>query len=178
MQSIKLWMIAAISAMVLSACGGGDAVKPADTRDAVSTTPNTGNTGPSTGTITTVTPPGTEEELMRGKLAERSVYFDLDSYVVKDQYRDVVVAHADFLKKNPQRKVKLEGNADERGSREYNLALGQKRAEAVKSMMRTLGVSEAQLEAVSFGEERPKNPGHDETAYAENRRSDIVYPRP
>lgn len=178
MQSIKLWMIAAISAVALSACGGGDAVKPADTRDAVSTTPSTNsNTGPSTNTITTVTPTGSEEELMKGKLAERSIYFDLDSFVVKDQYRDVVTAHADFLKKNPQRKVKLEGNTDERGSREYNLALGQKRAEAVKSMMRTLGVSEAQLEAVSFGEERPQEAGHDEAAYAKNRRSDIVYPK-
>jgi len=177
MQSIKLWMIAAISAMVLSACGG-DPVKPADTRDAVSTAPNTGNTGASTNTIPQVVPPGSEEELMRGKLAERSIYFDLDSYVVKDQYRDVVMAHADFLKRNPQRKAKLEGNTDERGSREYNLALGQKRAEAVKSMMRTLGVSEAQLEAVSFGEERPQEAGHDEAAYAKNRRSDIVYPRP
>jgi peptidoglycan-associated lipoprotein len=112
---------------------------------------------------------------MYGKLAERSIYFDLDSYVVKDQYRGMVEAHAGYLKSHPARKVILQGNADERGSSEYNLALGQKRSEAVKSMMRTLGVPENQLEAVSFGKERPKNPGHDETAWTENRRADISY---
>ena len=115
---------------------------------------------------------------MKGELAKRSIYFDLDSFVIKDEFRAVVEAHAAFMKRNPGRKVVIEGNTDERGSREYNLALGQKRAEAVKSMMRVLGVPEVQVEAVSFGEERPKATGHDETAYAENRRSDISYPKP
>lgn len=122
--------------------------------------------------------PGGDDPTMVGILRERSVYFDLDSFVIKEEYRQLVTAHSDFLKKNPQRKVTIEGNTDERGSREYNLALGQKRSEAVKSMMRVLGVPENQLEAVSFGEERPKEPGHDEAAWAKNRRADISYRAP
>ncbi len=109
------------------------------------------------------------------KLSERSVYFDYDKYVVKDDYKPLVEAHAKYLSDNRKLKVKIEGNTDERGSREYNLALGQKRAEAVKKMMATLGVSESQLESVSFGEEKPKAQGHDEEAYAINRRADIAY---
>jgi peptidoglycan-associated lipoprotein len=138
---------------------------------------STGNTGPTTGNIPPVVAMSPDEELMKGVLAKRSIYFDLDSFVVKDEYRPVVEAHADFMKRNPGRKVMIEGNTDERGSREYNLALGQKRAEAVKSMLKVMGVRETQLEAVSYGEERPKSTGHDESAWADNRRADIVYPK-
>ena len=127
-----------------------------------------------TGRISTVTPPQVDE-LTTGVLAKRSVYFDLDSYEVKGEYRSLVEAHAAFLRKNPGRKVVVEGNTDERGSREYNLSLGQKRAEAVKKMLVLLGVPDSQLEAVSFGEEKPKAPGKDESAYAENRRGDLSY---
>ena len=127
---------------------------------------------PTTGVITTVQPQGVDE-LTSGVLAKRSIYFDLDSFEVKPEYRSLVEAHAAFLRKNPGRKVVVEGNTDERGSREYNLSLGQKRAEAVKKMLQLLGVPEAQLEAVSFGEEKPKAPGKDDAAYAENRRSDL-----
>jgi peptidoglycan-associated lipoprotein len=108
-------------------------------------------------------------------LAKRSVFFDFDSFVVKADYQSLVEAHGRFLVANKQRRIVIEGNADERGSREYNLALGQKRAEAVKSRLALLGVGDNQIEAVSFGEERPRNAGHDETAWAENRRADIVY---
>ena len=172
---MKQIIVLAVCALALAAC---TSTPVAPVTDAGQPVKPTQNDGASTGKIDTVTPPNADEELLKGKLAERSIYFDLDSYVVKDQYRSVVEAHAEFLKKNPQRKVVIEGNADERGSREYNLALGQKRAEAVKSMMRVLGVSEAQLEAVSFGEERPKATGHDEAAYAENRRDDLSYRKP
>ncbi len=127
-----------------------------------------------TGRISTVTPPQVDE-LTTGVLAKRSIYFDLDSYEVKPEYRALVEAHASFLRKNPNRKVVVEGNTDERGSREYNLSLGQKRAEAVKKMLVLLGVPESQLEAVSFGEEKPKAQGKDEAAYAENRRGDLSY---
>jgi peptidoglycan-associated lipoprotein len=108
-------------------------------------------------------------------LSKRSVYFDFDSFVVKDEYRPLVEAHARYLQSHPNTRMTIQGNTDERGSREYNIALGQKRADAVKRMMTLLGARDGQIETVSFGEERPKNPGHDEAAWAENRRDDIVY---
>ena len=110
-----------------------------------------------------------------GNLAQRSVYFDYDSFSVKEEYKPVVQAHAKFLVENPTSRAYLEGHTDERGSREYNLALGQKRADAVRRIMSVLGVKDNQIESVSYGEEKPKNSGHDETAYAQNRRADIVY---
>jgi peptidoglycan-associated lipoprotein len=111
----------------------------------------------------------------RSPLSKRSVYFDFDSFVIKDEYKPLVDAHAKFLVGNPKMKMLIQGNADERGSREYNLALGQKRADAVKRSLLVLGAKEDQVESVSLGEEKPKNPGHDEAAWAENRRGDILY---
>ena len=111
----------------------------------------------------------------RSILSKRSIFFDFDQFVVKSEYRPLVEAHARFLVANTQMKILIQGNADERGSREYNLALGQKRAEAVKKSMLLLGAKEAQMEAVSLGEEKPRNTSHDEAAWAENRRSDILY---
>ncbi|MBP5985765.1 MAG: peptidoglycan-associated lipoprotein Pal [Azonexus sp.] len=111
----------------------------------------------------------------KSKLSQRSIYFDLDKYDVKDEYKDLVAAHAKYLAANKGFKVLLQGNTDERGSREYNLALGQKRAEAVKRSLSLLGVKEDQIESVSLGEEKPKNAGHDESAWSENRRADILY---
>ena len=108
-------------------------------------------------------------------LSKRSIYFDFDSFVVKDEYRPLVEAHARYLQQHRNTRMTVQGNTDERGSREYNIALGQKRADAVKRMMVLLGAGDSQIETTSFGEERPKNPGHDESAYAENRRDDIVY---
>jgi peptidoglycan-associated lipoprotein len=108
-------------------------------------------------------------------LAKRSVYFDFDQFVVKPEFTPTVEAHGKYLSTNAGRNIVIEGNADERGSREYNLALGQKRAEAVKSRLTLLGVSGNRIETVSFGEERPRATGHDEAAWAENRRADIVY---
>jgi len=108
-------------------------------------------------------------------LSKRSIYFDFDSFLVKPEFQGVVEAHGKFLVANPSRRVTIEGNADERGSREYNLALGQKRAEAVKSRLRLLGVTESQMETVSLGEEKPRSTGHDEAAWAENRRADLNY---
>ncbi|MBU0594822.1 MAG: peptidoglycan-associated lipoprotein Pal [Pseudomonadota bacterium] len=108
-------------------------------------------------------------------LSKRSVYFDYDSYSVKNEYKPMVEAHAQYLKQNAKAKAFIQGNADERGSREYNLALGQKRAESVRKVMNVLGVSDNQIETVSFGEEKPKAEGRDEDSWAQNRRADIVY---
>ncbi|MBA5690333.1 peptidoglycan-associated lipoprotein Pal [Rugamonas apoptosis] len=111
----------------------------------------------------------------KGVLANRSVYFDFDSYVVRADGKPVVENHAAYLGKNKQRNILIQGNTDERGGAEYNLALGQKRAEAVRKAMGALGVPEAQIEAVSLGKEKPKAEGHDEAAWSQNRRADIVY---
>ncbi|MGZ8290146.1 MAG: peptidoglycan-associated lipoprotein Pal [Telluria sp.] len=111
----------------------------------------------------------------KGVLAARSVYFDYDSYVVREDGKPVVSNHSAYLTKNTGRKILIQGNTDERGGTEYNLALGQKRAEAVRKSMSALGVAESQMEAVSLGEEKPKATGSDEAAWAENRRADIVY---
>ena len=113
----------------------------------------------------------------KSMLFKRSVFYEFDQANVKTDYRSVVEAHARYLRDNPRANITIEGNCDERGSREYNLALGQRRADGVKSMMTVLGVPERQIETVSFGEEKPKAGGHEEDAWSQNRRSDIVYRR-
>ncbi|MFZ5558290.1 MAG: peptidoglycan-associated lipoprotein Pal [Pseudomonadota bacterium] len=108
-------------------------------------------------------------------LSKRSIFYDYDSFLVKDEYKPIVQAHANYLRANRSAAVVLQGNADERGSREYNLALGQKRAESVRKLMELLGVGANQIEAVSFGEEKPRCTDSTEACWAENRRVDIVY---
>lgn len=108
-------------------------------------------------------------------LAQRSIYYDFDRYDIKDEYIPLVEAHAKFLMQHPELNVVVQGNCDDRGSREYNLALGQRRAESVKRAMVLLGVNDRQVEAVSFGAEKPVATGTDEESWAKNRRSDIVY---
>jgi peptidoglycan-associated lipoprotein len=107
--------------------------------------------------------------------AARVIYFDYDSFVVKPEAQGTVEAHARFLSANKNRKLAIEGSTDERGGREYNLALGQKRAEAVRRALVLLGAADAQIEAVSFGEEKPATTGTDEDAFAKNRRAEFNY---
>ena len=114
----------------------------------------------------------------KSPLSQRSIYFDLDQFEVKAEYQGLVNNHAKYLTANRGYKVLIQGNTDERGSREYNLSLGQKRADAVKRSLVLLGVQEGQIESVSLGEEKPKNPGQGEAAWAENRRADILYRAP
>jgi peptidoglycan-associated lipoprotein len=108
-------------------------------------------------------------------LAERSVYYDFDRYDIKDEYVPIIEAHANFLLAHPDLKIRVEGNCDDRGSREYNLALGQRRADSVKRAMTLLGVEAGRIETVSFGAERPVAFGQNEADWAQNRRSDIIY---
>lgn len=108
----------------------------------------------------------------------RSIYFDFNSYTVSNQYGDIVSTHAQYLTNNPNQKIIIEGNTDARGGSEYNLALGNRRAEAVRSNLTLLGAQDVQIETISFGKEKPKALGDSETDYAENRRADIVYLRP
>jgi peptidoglycan-associated lipoprotein len=109
-------------------------------------------------------------------LSKRSVYYDFDKFDVREEYRPMVEAHARYLRENGTTKMLVQGNTDERGSREYNLALGQRRSESVKRMLMLLGGREDQIEAVSLGEEKPRAAGAGEEAWAQNRRSDMLYP--
>jgi peptidoglycan-associated lipoprotein len=107
---------------------------------------------------------------------ERSVYFGFDDFSVTKNFTGTIERHGQYLASHPSVAIKVEGNSDERGSTEYNLALGQKRAEAVVHALKVYGVKDAQLEAVSWGKEKPKASGHDEAAWAQNRRADLDYP--
>jgi peptidoglycan-associated lipoprotein len=108
-------------------------------------------------------------------LSKRSIYYDFDMYNIGEQFQSMVEAHGKFLLENQELRVRIEGNCDERGSREYNLALGQRRADSVKRALTLLGVPANRIETVSFGAEKPRSLGSNEEAWAENRRSDIVY---
>ena len=110
-----------------------------------------------------------------GLLAQRSIYYLFDSFEIQAEYKPILEAHSKFLVDNPSFRVRIEGNCDDRGSREYNLALGQSRAEQIRKSMLLLGVSVEQIEVVSFGAERPVAYGFDEASRAKNRRSDLVY---
>ena len=105
----------------------------------------------------------------------RIVYFDYDSYVIKSEFQSLIEAHSRFIKAAPGRKVMIEGHTDDRGGREYNLALGQKRAEAVRRSLGLLGVPDSQMEAVSFGKEKPAVQGNSEDAHSQNRRAELSY---
>jgi peptidoglycan-associated lipoprotein len=110
-------------------------------------------------------------------LAKRVIYFDFDKSDIKDEFRDILQAHAEYLASHPNVHVTLEGHCDERGTREYNIALGERRAKAVKRMLTLQGVAASQIETVSYGEERPAALGHDESAWALNRRVEFIYQR-
>lgn len=134
---------------------------------------NTGNTGQSGVSGVDLTQSGSERDGPRG--ISRIVYFDYDSYAIKASAQPQIEAHAQFIKAESARKVQIEGHTDERGGREYNLALGQKRAEAVRRSLGLLGVSESQMEAVSYGKEKPAATGNNEDAYSQNRRAELTY---
>ena len=176
---MKKILIVAMMAGTLAACGSsptkeqdGAAVedrKPGEVVDRPPVKPST-------------TKPLTDKPVAGGPLkdpnnilSKRSIFFDYDSNLVKDEFKPVVTAHARYLQQNPAAKMRIEGNADDRGSREYNLALGQRRSDAVRQMMQLLGAKADQIEAVSFGEEKPKCTEQTESCWSQNRRGDIAY---
>jgi|ERR1043166_3913936 peptidoglycan-associated lipoprotein len=178
-------LITLVAALALAACASKD-VKEEPGAKVEERAPSMTETRPvepvQPPPVTTTTKPIMQEPLSgnplkdpKSILSKRSIYYDYDSNIVKDEYKPLVTAHSKYLTDHRAVKATIQGNTDERGSREYNLALGQRRADAVKQMMLLLGVSDAQLESVSFGEEKPRGTGHDEASFAENRRSDIVY---
>lgn len=157
------------SALLLAACSSTSLNNKAPVED------RAGTSQADPRSVGTVNASGDALNDPQGVLAKRSVYFDYDSYVVKNQYQSVIENHARYLQSHHERKIIIQGNTDDRGGAEYNLALGQKRAEAVRKSMSLLGVPESQMEAVSLGKEKPKALGNDDAARAENRRADIVY---
>ena len=162
---------------------GKDSSKSSNSSSASSANPSTSNPGSVSSTSLSdakpaapaVNAPASDSSLAGPATAVKVIYFDYDSYTVKPEFQSVIEAHAQYLKANQRAKVSLEGHTDERGSREYNLALGQKRADAVRQSLSLLGVSAAQIESVSFGEEKPAVQGSDEAAYAKNRRAEFFY---
>jgi len=163
----KSLTIAALTA-ALAACSS----VPLD--DQAGGTGGRGTTGSMGGTSGQILDPFNPQSILA---QQRSVYFDFDSYVVSDQYRSLVETHAGYLANNGQQRIRIEGNTDDRGGAEYNLALGQRRADAVRRTMTLLGVQDNQIETISFGKEKPRATGSSESDFAENRRADIQYQR-
>ncbi len=116
-----------------------------------------------------------DPRVKQGPLAQRSIYYELDKFDIKDEYRGMVESHAKYLRDNPAARMLIQGNTDERGSREYNVGLGQRRSDGVKRMLVLLGARDNQIESVSLGEEKPQADGHSEQAWSKNRRSDMLY---
>jgi len=176
MRSPKILALMLTSAMLVAACSSPVKLDDkAAVEDRTGSTTGQGADPRSVGTVNATRSGMDPLNDPQGVLAKRSIYFDLDSYSVKDEFKPVLDAHARYLNANKSRQIVIQGNTDERGGREYNLALGQKRAEAVRRALALLGVQESQMEAVSFGKEKPKALGSDEAAWAENRRADIAY---
>ncbi|HEX7221381.1 MAG TPA: peptidoglycan-associated lipoprotein Pal [Burkholderiales bacterium] len=138
-----------------------------------SSSPSTGN-APSSQVGSRGTGPAAASAGAQRPDLKRSVYYEFDKFDVKPEYRALVESHAAWLKANPKARLVIEGNADERGSREYNVALGQRRAESVTKMLVLMGARADQIEAVSWGEEKPRATGHDDSAWSENRRADFA----
>lgn len=170
----------AVLAIVAGVAGCATTESPEGTTSA--TAPSTGSqsatstrAGTRSGTeqTGTGTGPGTRTGSQSPDL-KRSVYYEFDKYDVKPEYRALIESNARWLRANPQARLTIEGNTDEHGSREYNVALGQRRAESVTKMLVLMGVRPEQIEAVSFGKEKPRADGHDDKSWAENRRSDFA----
>ncbi len=174
----KTLVVPAVLLALLSGCGStpmsNDAAATVEDRNATPTVQS-----PQVTTVTPAEPTGSSymDELTNpsSPLSKRSVFFDFDSFVLRGEFQPLVEVHARFLLGHPDVRMLIQGNADERGSREYNLALGQKRADAVRRALNLLGVPDSQIESVSLGEEKPRCTDASENCWAENRRADMLY---
>lgn len=186
---MKFWTkiaLAIIPAMLLIGCGTSGEVKEDVAADATGAAGST-ESGSSATTSGVGAGSGVEEgtagfegdplDNPNALVAKRVVYFDFDRSDVKDEFRDIVAAHAQYLASHPNASVTLEGHADERGTREYNIALGERRVAAVKRVLTLQGAAASQLNTISYGEERPASLGHDDAAWALNRRAEFIYQR-
>ncbi|MBC7470078.1 MAG: peptidoglycan-associated lipoprotein Pal [Ramlibacter sp.] len=177
----KKMLTACAVAAVLAGCASGvklDDVPVEDRSGSAVQGPGGADANAGRGTQSAVTPVQTAErpsDTMGPVNIARIVYFDYDSYAIKPEFQNLIEAHARFLKASGARHVVVEGHTDERGGREYNLALGQRRAEAVRRALGLLGIGDNQVEAVSFGKEKPSAMGSDESTWSQNRRAEIAY---
>lgn len=177
MNVFKTTLIAAAAAVLMAGCASSVKLDDAPVETRSGATPAGSNAGANSGA--TAESQVTSVDLTKNADATSGVpkiiLFDYDSYVVRADYKPLLDANAKLLSADPKRHLVVEGHTDDRGGREYNLALGQKRAEAVVKSLSLLGATDKQLEAVSFGKERPAVQGDDEAAYAKNRRAELVY---
>jgi peptidoglycan-associated lipoprotein len=162
-----------IAVAALAACSSTPLDTPKAPVSTAQPTAPAGPTGPATSSVATVTIDPLDDP--KGELAGRSIYFAFDDFSVDPKYQPLIQAHGKYIGSHGAAQIRVEGNTDERGSREYNLSLGDKRAQIVAKQLVLMGAKQSQIEAVSYGEERPKAEGHDEAAWAENRRADIRY---
>jgi peptidoglycan-associated lipoprotein len=191
MTRLRKLMLAAAAAAILGACSSTPIAPPPEPKAPTPAAPPVVTTPaptapavpapvaapkpPTSSPVTTVTIPAHLDP--RSPIAiDRSAFFDFDKADLKPEFSAIAERHGKYLIANPKIAVRVEGNTDERGSREYNLALGQKRAEAVRQALKIVGVAESRIEAMSWGEERPRASGHDDAAWSQNRRADIQYP--
>ena len=189
---MKIWMktvIAILPALMLLGCGTSGEVEDATDGGVSTSAEDSGSSattsGVGSGGATSGEGMGESAAAFQGDalddpnslLAKRVVYFDFDKSDIKGEFRDVIQAHAEYLANNANVSITLEGHADERGTREYNIALGERRAIAVQKMLTLQGASASQVNVVSYGEERPAALGHDEDAWSLNRRAEFIYKR-
>lgn len=195
---MKSWIVALGVVITLAGCGSSVKLDSAPVEDksakAVTAAAPSSGSGTNSGGATTagggaaqpaisqpvvapvnVMPKAAEQSAALPASVSRVVYFDYDSFAIKPEFQTLLDTHARFIRADRSKRIAIEGHTDERGGREYNLALGQKRAEAVRNALVLLGVPDAQMEAVSFGKEKPAVSGSDETALAKNRRAEINY---
>ena len=172
----------AVAAMVALLAGCASTPKEESKAAVEDRTPTTATPIPGQPEVSTVTPVVPKGDQLPNALkdpnnilSKRSLYYDYDRYDVKDEYKPLLQAHARYLSQNRNAKMLIQGNCDERGSREYNIALGQKRSDGVKQMLLLMGAQESQIESVSLGEEKPRCTETTEPCYSQNRRSDMLY---
>ena len=187
MRSVIIAMLCTAGLLAFAACSTtpedetaqADGTKPGATKPGATKPGVQAVTPPKVAAVDVSKPRATDQASMlkdpSNPLSKRQIFFDYDRFDVKDEYRPLVEAHAKYLRENPNARMLIQGNADERGSREYNVGLGQRRSDGVKKLMTLLGARENQIESVSLGEEKPMAEGSSEAAWAKNRRSDILY---
>jgi peptidoglycan-associated lipoprotein len=171
-KSLVLLAVVLAASLAVSGCGPK---KPDPNANAANTSQNSGAGSTGVGAATASDEGADAPGPLEGLLAKRTIYFDFDSSEIKGDGTDIVAAHAKYLSRSGGMKVRLEGHTDERGSREYNIGLGERRAQAVRRALLLQGAAEGQISTVSYGEERPAAAGSDEAAWAKNRRVEIVY---
>lgn len=182
MNKSTVGVLTALACVAVVGCSSTPVAPPVESKPMVASAPAqaapsmAASGKPVTSSITAMAPLPAYLDPKNPISTQRSVYFDFDNFAVKSEYLGLVERHGKYLMSMPKLSIKIEGSADERGGAEYNLALGQKRAEAVRKALEIYGVKDSQLEAVSRGSERPQARGHDEAAWAQNRRADLTYP--